>query len=160
MGLFGKKKDKKGKKNAAGSERQIVHNVTRFVPWNVQQTKGFYRLPAEHEAKIFTYYAEPLKGLKVDERFVLEAAPADVTIVSQFTNAVVNTEDYGDIAYAYNGLVIGLSSSHAVAVKKLLMSGYRVEVEAYISGYNMEQGFPYVTGLFGFVDDDLYYERD
>ena len=157
MGLFGKKKDKK---KAADSRPQMVHNVTRYVPWNIPPAKGTYRLPAEHEGKIFTYYAEPLKGLKTNERFVLEAAPADVTIVSQFTNAEARTEDYGDIAYAYNGLVIGLSSSHAAAVRKLLMNGYRVEVEAYISGYNMEKGFPYVTGLFGFVDDDLYYGMD
>ena len=156
MGLFGKKKDK-GK--AAASQPQMVHNVTRYVPWNIPPTVGTYRLPAEHEGKIFTYYAEPLKGLRPNERFVLEAAPADVTIVSQFTNAVVNTEDYGDVAYAYNGLIVGLSSSHAAAVKKLLMMGYRVEVEAYISGYNIDYGFPYVTGLFGFIDDDLYYGR-
>lgn len=160
MGLFGKKKDKKGKKNAAGSERQVVHNVTRFIPWNVQQTKGFYRLPAEHEAKIFTYYGEPLKNLRVEERFVLEAAAADVSIISQYTNAEVSTEDYGDIAYAYNGLIVGLSSSHASAVKQMLMKGYRVEIEAYISGYNTDYGFPYVTGLFGFVDDDLLYGTD
>ena len=159
MGLFGKKKQKKQQKQVS-QQPQMVHNVTRYVPWNVPQTKGVYRLPAEHEAKIYTYYAEPLRGLKVDERFVLEAAPADVSIVSQFTNALVNTEDFGDIAYAYNGLVVGLSSSHATAVKKMLLKGYRVEVEAYISGYNTEYGFPYVTGLFGFVDDDLFYERD
>jgi len=152
MGLFGKKKKKQEQ------QPQIVHNVMRYVPWNVPPTKGLYRLPAEHESKIYTYYAEPLKNLKQNERFVLEAAPADVTIISQFTNTVTRTEDYGDIAYAYNGLIIGLSSAHAEAVRKLLMGGYRVEVEAYISGYDPNRGFPYVCGLFGFVDDDLYRE--
>ena len=158
MGLFGKKKQKKQSKKQ--QKPKMVHNVTCYAPWDVPPTKGTYRLPAEHQAKIYTYYAEPLKKLKPEERFVLEAAPADVTIVSQFTNMEASTKDYGDIAYAYNGLVVGLSASHAEAVKKLLMKGYRVEVEAYISGYDDKLGFPYVYGLFGFVDDDLLYGKD
>ena len=156
MGLFGKKKAKKQKKG----KPQIVHNVTRYVPWNVPPTKGTYRLPAERNKKVYTYYGEPLKKLKVGEHFVLEAVPADVSIISQYTNAEVSTEDFGDIAYAYNGLIVGLSSAHAPAVKQMLMKGYRVEIEAYITEYDKDYGFPYVYGFFGFVDDDLLYGTD
>lgn len=130
---------------------------TVIRPWGGKPAMKVYRLPADHEAKVYTYDGAPLRGLSLNERFVITAIPGDVTMTSVYTGATASTTNYNDIAYAYNGEVFGFASSHAEAVKKLIMGGYRVEVEAYIRGYDGERGFPYVVGLFGFVDDDLYY---
>ena len=113
------------------------------------------RLPASHESTVYTYNGIPLQGLGANDRFVITAVAADVRLPSMYTGRVASTADFGDIAYEYNGQVFGFCSSHADAVRRLLMGGYRVEVEAYISGFDETYGYPKVRGLFGFVDDDV-----
>lgn len=184
MGLFGNLKD--GMKSAvqktvdekmdAGRARMESSTVGRMAlgamdaakrpkmatmsvsPWNVQPPTRTYRLPADHEATIYTYNGEPLRGIAPGTRFVIRAVPADVVMESAYTDYVASTTDYGNIAYEYNGQIFGMGKSHAEAIERLMRNGYAVEVEAYISGFDGERGFPYVKGLFGFVDDAIYME--
>lgn len=163
MGLFGSKKEKKqAKQETPEYAVDSIQVVPRGVPsisiraWSIPPVMKSYRLPAEHEANVYTYNGEPFAGLKVNDRFLIYAVPADVEMVSAYTGKRSATGDYGDLAYEYNGQIFGLSNSHAEAVRKLMQAGYRVEVEAYISGFDMRAGFPKVCAMFGFVDDDLY----
>lgn len=148
MGLFRKKKQK-----VQPAQAPIV-----VSPWAVPPATRTYRLPAEHEASIYTYCGAPLAGIPTNARFVVAAVPADVTMTSIYTGLTSSTGNYGDIAYEYNGQIFGFCSSHAEAVRNMMTAGYRVEVEAYIRGYDGMKGFPYVVGLFGFVDDAVYRE--
>lgn len=163
MGLFGNKKGKgQAKQEPAGFAVESIQVVPRGVPsisvraWQIPPVIRSYRLPAEHEANVYTYNGEPFAGLRVNDRFLIYAVPADVEMVSAYTGKRSATGDYGDLAYEYNGQIFGFSSSHADAVRKLMQAGYRVEVEAYIRGFDTSQGFPHVVGLFGFVDDAVY----
>ena len=151
MGLFGKKRQKKEQQAQQPTQMPII-----VSPWKVPPATRTYRLPAEHEANIYTYNGMPFRGLRQNTRFVVTAVPADVQMTSIYTGLTASTGNYGDIAYEYNGQIFGFCSSHAEAVRNMMMAGYRVEVEAYIRKYDGEKGFPYVVGLFGFVDDAVY----
>ena len=143
---FGKKK-----KESQAPQAQVL-----IAPWKVRPATNTYRIPAEHEATMYTYNGMPFNGLPTNTRFIVTAVPADVQMTSIYTGTVATTHDFGDMAYAYNGQIFGFCSSHAEAVRKLLMNGYNVEVEAYISGFDGQQCFPKVRGLFGYVDDNVY----
>lgn len=150
MGLFGF-----GKKKQESAQQQQLPPIM-VAPWQMPPATKVYRLPAEHESNIYTYNGTPFKGVPANTRFVVTAMPAEVRMESIYNGSASATVDRGDVAYAFNGQPFGFASSHAEAVRKLMQNGYIVEVEAYISGYDGELGFPKVRGLFGFVDDDLY----
>ena len=164
MGLFGKIKkatqqpQPQPQSQPQPKQQQVQPGSMSIVPWEVPPTVSTYRMPAEHEATIYTYNGAPFKGLQANTRFVVSAVPADVEMCSMYTGTITSTFDFGDVAYSYNGQVFGMGKSHAEAVRNLMRAGYRVEVEAYIRGYNAEHGYPMVVGLFGFVDDSVYME--
>ena len=112
---------------------ELIPTQLNVVPWDVPPWSETYKVPSEHEATVYTYNGTPLQNLKSGARFIITAVPADVTMTSIYTGTTASTTDYGDIAYQYNGQIIGFCKSHAEAVRKLLCSGYRVDVEAYIS---------------------------
>ena len=147
MGLFSGKK----KKDANGGKL-----VIEVYPWKTAPITKTYRMPPEKDKTIFTYNGEPFKGMRQGVRFTIAAVPADVRMPSMYTGTVASTKDYGDIAYEFNGQIFGFCSAHAEAIRKLMLAGYRVEVEAYISEYDMQQGYPKIRGMFGFVDDATY----
>lgn len=164
MGLFNNLKDavKKTVDEKVDETRTKMGEsaVGRMTLGAIDAAKGtssqVYRLPAEHEATVYTYDGNPLKGIPTGERFVIEAVPGRVTMTSKYTGITTSTDDFDNVAYSYKGKVFGMASSHSPAIKKLMKHGYRVEVEAYIRGYDGTRGFPYVVGLFGFVDDSVY----
>ena len=116
-----------------------------------------YRLPAENRKTVYTYDGTPLKGLRVGERFVMTAIPGRVDMKSRYTGTPASTRDRRNVAYAYGGKAFGMCAAHAPAIYKLMDNGYTVEVEAYVDGYDGKLGYPKVVGLFGYVDDELYY---
>lgn len=150
---FGKKKQKQDDiaNDRVGYEPYLEVNYWQTAPIN-----KVYRIPADHEAVVYDYDGRPLDGIPANTRFLLSAVPANVIIRSIYTGTISETGDFNDIAYSYNGQIIGFCKSHADAIKKLMLAGYRVDIEAYINGYNDELGYPYITGLFGFVDDATY----
>lgn len=162
MGLFGKKESKKQEKAKTQFAVESVQVVPKGVPsmsiraWSIPPVMESYRLPAQHEAQVYTYNGEPFGGLKVNDRFLIYAVPADVEMVSMYNGKRTTTNDYNDVAYEYNGQIFGFASSHADAVRTMMRAGYRVEVEAYISGFDKNAGYPKICGLFGFVDDAIY----
>ena len=149
MGLFSRKK------KAPQQAQPIQPPPIQIQPWATKPVTQTYRIPAEHEARIYTYNGTVFQGLPKDTRFIVTAVPADVQMVSIYTGTASSSTDFG-VAYSYNGQIFGFGSSHAEAIKQMMLGGYQVEVEAYISGYDGQQGFPKVVGLFGFVDDDVY----
>ena len=150
MGLFSRKK------KAPQQAQPVQPPPIQIQPWTTKPVTQTYRLPATHEAKIYTYNGTVFQGVPRNTRFIVTAVPADVQMVSIYTGVVHSTLGYNDVAYSYNGQIFGFASSHAEAVKKMMLGGYQVEVEAYISGYDGQQGFPKVVGLFGFIDDAIY----
>ena len=141
MGLFGKKEPKQ-----QGSTPAFASAIS-IRAWAVPPRMESYRLPAQHESAVYTYNGEPFNGLRVDDRFIIAAVPADVSRGSPYTGTQMSTGERDNVAYEYNGQVFGFSSSHSEAVRKLMRAGYRVEVEAYISGFDMQLGY---------VDDSTY----
>ena len=127
-----------------------------YKAWETAPFKGVYRLPPDHESSIYTYDGTPFNGMKVGTKFVIAAVPGYVQMTSIYTGTTTEIGDFGNIAYSYNGYIFGFASSHAEAIVKMMKAGYRVELEAYISGYDGQQGFPMVKGLFGYIDDSTY----
>ena len=155
MGLFNRKKQQP---QPQPQPQPAPMPAITVQPWQTKPITKTYRLPAKHEATIFTYNGTPFRGLTANAHFIVTAVPADVQMVSMYTGNITNTSDYDDVAYAYNGQIFGLSSSHGAAIKKMMLNGYQVEVEAYISGFDGNAGFPKIRGLFGYVDDEIFDE--
>ena len=154
MGLFGKKKTKQ----QAQQMQQAEPPKMIYEAWQTAPYKGIYRLPPEHESRIYTYDGTPFKGLTVNTKLIVTAVPGNVEMTSIYTGTTTSTTDYDDVAYSYNNYIFGLSSSHSKAIKTLMQAGYRVEVEAYINGYDGMRGNPMIVGLFGYVDTDTFKE--
>lgn len=146
MGLFFGKKKKKKEADAPRFSGTLVE------PWAVPPTKGTYRVEPRKSRTVYTYNGSPFVGIEPFERFVIAAVPANVAMTSAYNGRTSTTAEFEGLAYEYNGQVFGFCSSFADDVERLLRAGYRVELEAMITGFDEKLGFPYIQAFFGPFD--------
>ena len=143
MGLFRKKKQKPAQQ-PSGSLQSLEY--WRGLPKN---PVGTYRWPTGPERAIYDYDGACLAGLKAGDTFIVNPIPADVTLKSVYNGNVSSTQFIDGLAYVYDGRVFGLSNACAHEIAGMLRTGYIVEVEARIAGFDNQLGYPKVVGLFG-----------
>jgi len=106
------------------------------------------RIPANRQRTIYTYDGRPLAGMKAGDRFVARAVPADVEMTSIYTGATASCSEWGNVAYEYRGAVFGMGPASADEIRALMRDGYAVEVEAVVSGFDGQHGYPLVKGMY------------
>jgi hypothetical protein len=107
---------------------------------------GNIHLEGERTATVYVYDGRPLKGIKKDQRFVLEAIPGNVTMKSTLTGTVWNNRESGDLPLAYNGTPVGFTKGACEVVGELLSRGHSVTIAAVRTG-TYDRGIPEIEVL-------------
>ena len=103
---------------------------TTIRPWIRKPYAGTVKPTPFFEGTFYVYYPEPLRAIRKDARFLLEAVPGDVTLHSAYSGNSLDTEESRMIAYMYNGKVVGCSKYFYEAIRERIEYGFRVFVEA------------------------------
>lgn len=109
------------------------------------------------ERTIYTYYGNPLRGLRVGETFYADVVTRPTILRSGLTDGVWDTGREG-VALAYRGKIFGATSVLGDTFKELARNNYAITVACKITGWYAE-GYPATVLM---IDDpeEILFWRD